>query len=58
MDCCGSPDHNTDHSEHAPNAAQTKIPGFLLSRWIIGFVAALLLIYLFARVLISSESFK
>lgn len=51
MNCCGSRDHNAERSEHSPDAIQTKIPSISLSRWIIGFIAALLLIYLFSRVI-------
>ena len=51
MNCCGSKGHNTDHTGHSQNESRAKIPGMSFSRWVIGFVAALALIYLFTKVL-------
>ncbi|MFA5991639.1 MAG: hypothetical protein WC794_05360 [Candidatus Doudnabacteria bacterium] len=51
MNCCGSHDHNTQSSGHSPDTSQTKMPTISLSRWILGFIVAILLIYLFTKVL-------
>ncbi len=51
MNCCDSKGHNTNHTDHSQDGGQTKIPSMSFSRWIIGFVAALSLIYLFTKVL-------
>lgn len=47
--CCGNHNHKTEHSGHSQTANQMTAPRTSASRWIIGFVVAWLLIYLFTK---------
>ncbi len=51
MECCNAHNHNTDHSMCPSCGNDAALPRMSLSRWFAGFAAALLLIYLFAKVL-------
>lgn len=48
--CCGNHNHKTEHSGHFQTANQTTAPRMPVSRWVIGFIVAWILIYLLARV--------